>query len=190
MSATLQVTDERKANRAAGRAKGRPHVSVVLVSDGCWPTMERSLARVAARCRRMHAEVIAIRSGDEAVPVAIQSANPEVRFCFAPVGTSEAQLRTIAMLEASGDIVTLRRAAEVEDVLWLDAHFRAATGDEPADFDEIERAVYDGTGDSLVTDPLSADVANVSTTTNSRRGPAAARHAIETSPASGASSAA
>jgi hypothetical protein len=133
----------------------------------------------------MHAEVIAIRSGDDTVPVAIQAANPEVRFCFAPSGTTEAQLRTIAMLEASGDIVALRRATEVEDVLWLDAHFRAATGDEPADFDEIERAVYDGVAEPLLADPLPAD-----TTSTSRRGPAAARHAIETSPASGASSAA
>ncbi|MGH7712769.1 MAG: hypothetical protein ACREOG_15875, partial [Gemmatimonadaceae bacterium] len=143
MSATLQPADERKINRAFGRAKGRPHISVILLSDGSWQTMERSLARVAPRCRFMHAEVIAIGSGDDPVPVTIQSAHPEVRFCSAPTGTTEAQLRTIAMLEASGDIVALRRSAEVGDARWLDAHFRVATGSEPGDFDAIERAVYD-----------------------------------------------
>ncbi|MGQ0642270.1 MAG: hypothetical protein ACT4P6_16100 [Gemmatimonadaceae bacterium] len=187
MSATLQIADERKVNRVPGRSKVRPHVSVVLVSDGCWQTMERSLSRVAPRCRGMHAEVIAIRCGDEAVPASIQTANPEVRFCAAPLGTSEAQLRTIAMLEACGDIVTLRRAAEVDDALWLDAHFRAATGAEPGDFDEAERAVYDGVAQHTMIDPLSAELADAPT---SRRGVVAARHAIDSAPASSASSAA
>jgi len=184
MSATIQIVDERKAGRGTGRAKGRPHISVVLVSDGCWQTVERSLARVAPRCRGMHAEVIAIRSGDEAVPVAIQSANPEVRFCFAPSGTTEAQLRTIAMLEASGDIVALRRAAEVEDAIWLDAHFRAATGTEPADFDEAERAVYDGVTEHVQLETPAAD------TTSRRSATPVMRHATEASPAGGATSAA
>jgi hypothetical protein len=188
MSATLQVVEERKVSRAQGRPKARPHVSVVLVSDGCWQTMERSLARVAPRCRCMNAEVIAIRSGDDAVPIAIQAANPEVRFCFAPKGTSEAQLRTIAMLEAAGDIVALRRATDVADALWLDAHFRVATGSEPDDFDEIERAVYDGLAEQVVAEALSSELASAPPAL--RRNNTSARHPIETSPASGASSAA
>ncbi len=188
MSPALQVADERKASRSAGRTKIRPNVSVVLVSDGCWESVETSLARVAPRCRFMHAEVIAIRCGDEAVPMSLQAAHPEVRFCCAPVGTTEAQLRTVAMLEASGDIVALRRAAEVTDALWLDAHFRAATGTEPSDFDAGERAVYDGGAAPVVDDELSADL--VTTPASSWLANAATRHVIETSPASGASSAA
>jgi hypothetical protein len=138
----------------------------------------------------MQAEVIAIRSGEESVPVALQIANPEVRFCFAPLGTSESQLRTIAMLEASGDIVALRRAADVRDALWLDAHFRAATGTEPGEFDEFERVVYDGVA-AAATEQLVVDATAPSP---SRRSPPSAtpatRHAIETPPASGAPSAA
>lgn len=188
MSPALQVADERKTNRNAGRTRVRPNVSVVLVSDGCWETVEMSLARVAPRCRFMHAEVIAMSCGDEAVPMSLQAAHPEVRFCCAPVGTSEAQLRTVAMLEASGDIVALRRAAEVTDALWLDAHFRAATGTEPSEFDAGERAVYDGVATPIVDGELSADL--VTTPSSSWRDNAATRRVVETSPASGASSAA
>lgn len=186
MSPALQVADERKSNRIVGRSKSRPRVSVVLVSDGCWETVERSLARVAPRCHFMHAEVITIRCGDEPVPTSLQAAHPEVRFCSAPVGTTEAQLRTVAMLEASGDIVALRRAAEVTDALWLDAHFRAATGTEPSEFDAAERAVYDGIAAPVVSTELPADL--VTTPSTSWRGPLP--HVVETSSANGASSAA
>jgi hypothetical protein len=188
MSPALQVADERKSNRTSGRSKNRPHISVVLVSDGRWETVEQSLACVAPRCRFMNAEVITIRCGDEAVPVSLQAAHPEVRFCSAPMGTTEAQLRTVAMLEASGDIVALRRAAEVRDALWLDAHFRAATGTEPSDFDAGERAVYDGVVTPVVDVELPADLVNPSS--SAWRVNAAARHVVETAPASGASSAA
>lgn len=148
--------------------------------------MEQSLARVAARCRRMHAEVIAVRCGDDAIPSTLLAAHPEVQFCSAPVGTSEAQLRTIAMLEASGDIVALRRASEVDDALWLDAHFRVATGTEPDDLELAERVVYDNITDHSIVDGMSveADVAAA------RRASSHTRHAAESTPASGASSAA
>ena len=136
----------------------------------------------------MHAEVITIRCGDEPVPTTLQAAHPEVRFCSAPIGTTEAQLRTVAMLEASGDIVALRRAAEVTDALWLDAHFRAATGTEPSDFDAAGLGVYDGLV-APVGDELPADL--VPATATSRRGSAGILpHVVETSTASGASSAA
>ena len=131
----------------------------------------------------MHAEVITIRCGDEPVPSSLQTAHPEVRFCSAPVGTTEAQLRTVAMLEASGDIVALRRAAEVTDALWLDAHFRAATGSEPSDFDA---AVYDGVLAPAVNGDLPADLPNAPVTSWRGNLP----HVVETSSASGASSAA
>jgi hypothetical protein len=131
----------------------------------------------------MHAEVIAIRCGDEPVPASLQTTHPEVQFCSAPMGTSEAQLRTIAMLEASGDIVALRRAADVGDAYWLDAHFRAATGNEPDDFDVVERAVYDNISEHAIVDSVSVE-AEVS-----QRVASHARHAIETT-AGGASSAA
>lgn len=184
MSVSLQVADERKVNRISARAKGRPEVSVILVSDGCWVTMERSLARVATRCRRMLAEVIAVASGDDEVPQSLQSNYPEVRFCRAPAGSGEAQLRSLAMLEASGDIVALRRVADVSDTLWLDAHFRVATGTEPDLFDEADWAEHEtlsdhaiGTGESVL-----ADVVGQS----SRR----VHYPVDTSQASSASSAA
>lgn len=183
MPASLQVVDERKTSRPQARNRSRPDVSVVLVSDGCWETTESSLDRVAARCRRMLAEVIVIRSGDDSIPVGLQTAHPEVRFCSAPIGSSETQLRSIAMLEASGDIVALRRVADCRDAFWLDAHFRAATGLDPEQFDAAERAAYDGLADTLVdSDGLSVEL----TQTAARR----ARHSVDTSPAGSASSAA
>ena len=95
----------------------------------------------------MLAEVIVVHTGDENVPAALQRAHPEVRFCFAPEGTSEAQLRSIAILEASGDIVALRRTADVRDAMWLDAHYVAATGLQPDNFDEAD---LDLTAESIV----------------------------------------
>lgn len=183
MSAAPQIADETRAARLSGRAKGRPGISVVLVSDGCWQTMERSLDRVASQCHRMLAEVLVMHSGDDAVPPALQRAHPEVRFCWAPRGTSEAQLRSIAILEAAGDIVALRRTADVRDARWLDAHFRAATGLQPDQLDEAEVGLAD---DRLVAAEINVDGAP----TSERRAHGVSRHSIETSPASSASSAA
>ena len=189
MFASLQVADERKVNRVSGRAKGRPEVSVVLVSDGCWVTMERSLDRVATRCRRMVAEVIAVRGGEDDVPLSLQSNYPDVRFCFAPAGSSEAQLRSLAMLEASGDIVALRRAADVSDAVWLDAHFRVATGMEPELFDEANWAANEALSESAIgaTEEILVDVGGQS---SARRAHSTTHYSVDTSPASSASSAA
>jgi hypothetical protein len=113
----------------------------------------------------------------------LQRSHPEVRFCTAPHGTSEAQLRSIAILEASGDIVALRRTADVRDAMWLDAHFRAATGMQPDHFDEAELEL---TEESVVAAEINVDGTPVS----ERRAHNGTRHSIETSPASSASSAA
>ncbi len=131
----------------------------------------------------MLAEVIVVHSGDEIVPSALQRAHPAVRFCSAPQGTSEAQLRSIAILEASGDIVALRRTADVRDAMWLDAHYRVATGMQPDYFDEPDLALNE---DSIVAAEINVDGAPVS----ERRAHNGSRHSIETSPASSASSAA
>ncbi len=131
----------------------------------------------------MLAEVIVMRAGDEHVPSALQRAHPEVRFCSAPQGTSEAQLRSIAILEASGDIVALRRTADVRDAMWLDAHYLAATGMQPDHFDEADLGLTD---ESIVAAEINVDGAPVS----ERRALNGSRHSIETSPASSASSAA
>ncbi len=129
----------------------------------------------------MFAEVIVVSSGDDNVPAALQRAHPGVRFCCAPHGTSEAQLRSIAILEASGDIVALRRTADVRDAMWLDAHYHAATGMQPDHFDEPDLGL---TEESIVAAEISVDAAP------ERRAHNAARHSLETSPASSASSAA
>lgn len=183
MSAVQLIAEETRTTRVSGRAKGRPEVSVVLVSDDCWQTTQRSLDRVASRCHRMLAEVIVVHTGDENVPAALQRAHPEVRFCFAPEGTSEAQLRSIAILEASGDIVALRRTADVRDAVWLDAHYVAATGLQPDNFDEAD---LDLTEERIVAAEINVDGAP----TSERRAHTGTRHSIETSPASSASSAA
>ncbi|MGQ0539519.1 MAG: hypothetical protein ACT4R6_11260 [Gemmatimonadaceae bacterium] len=97
----------------------------------------------------MLAEVITISAGGDEVPGALSQAHPEVRFCFAPQGASEGQLRSLGMREATGDIVALRRVGEVDDLKWLDVHFLAATGIDPATFDAAERAAYDGRLDGV-----------------------------------------
>jgi len=131
----------------------------------------------------MLAEVIVVSSGDDHVPATLQRAHPEVRFCTAPHGTSEAQLRSIAILEASGDIVALRRTADVRDAMWLDAHFLAATGMQPEHFDDANLELNE---EAIVAAEINVDGAPIA----DRRAHNGTRHSIETSPASSASSAA
>ena len=144
--------------------------------------MDCSLTRVAPRCRKMLAEVIAISAGDDGVPSSLQLSHPEVRFCSAPSGSTELQVRSIAMMEATGDIVALRRASECRDVLWLDAHFRIATGLDPQIFD----ATYNGDDDVADDDGLGVELPPGA----ARRVAAPARHTLDSTAASSASSAA
>ena len=69
--------------------------------------------------------------------------------------------------------------------MWLDAHFVAATGLQPDDFDD--RTDLELTRRAIVSD-RDRDVDGMST--SERRAHSGSRHTVETSPASSASSAA
>lgn len=108
-------------DRATRRAPHLPTLSVVLLSQGDRSALERALAAIAARCRRMEAEIIVVRPSTDDELATLGAAYPSVTFLGAPDGMASAQLREFGMSRATGDIVALRMDGAVGDGMWLDA---------------------------------------------------------------------
>ena len=90
------------------RAKGRPAVSLSAV--GRLLGDEGALARSCCNAMPTHARRgYCGACGDDEVPQSLQSTTQKCAFVKRR-GSGDAQLRSLAMLEASGDIVALRRA--------------------------------------------------------------------------------
>lgn len=114
-------------SRASRRAPHLPTLSVVILSQGDRSGLERALAAVAGRCRRMEAEIIVVRDSSDDDLATLSVAYPSVTFLDAPAPMGSAQLREFGMSRATGDIVALRMDAAVDDGVWLDA-FGATVG--------------------------------------------------------------
>ena len=106
---------------ASRRAPHLASLSVILLSQGDRSALERALASVAGRCRRMEAEIIVVRASLFDDTTTLTAAYPSVSFLDAPDGSSDAEMREIGMNYASGDIVALRMDGAVGDGLWLEA---------------------------------------------------------------------
>lgn len=115
---------DRMPSRDVGATRRAPHLptlSVVLLSQGDRSALERALAAVAARCRRMEAEIIVVRPSTEDELATLGAAYPSVTFLGAPNGMGSTQMRELGMNRATGDIVSLRMDGTVGDGMWLDA---------------------------------------------------------------------
>lgn len=109
------------------RAAYRPLLSVIVLSMGDRRALERALAAVAGRCRRMEAEIIVVRArGGEGVGP-LTELYPTVTFLDAPAECAERELREIGMGFAKGDIIALRMDGAIGDGAWLSA-FHATVG--------------------------------------------------------------
>lgn len=162
-------TEQGKEGARSRRAAHRPSLSVILLSLGARGELERALAAVAGRCRRMEAEIVVVRAkgGDDCAT--LRTAYPCVRFVDAPVGSDCTSLRQIGMDHARGDIVALRQDGSVDDCMWLDAlHATVGTVDDDRPI-EVEVA-------------LTVSVEQSATGTDRRHGRPAASYA--TSPSS------
>ncbi|MFP5354912.1 MAG: hypothetical protein ACLGIK_07105 [Gemmatimonadota bacterium] len=113
--------------RTSLRAPHLPSLSVVLLSHGDRSELERALAAVAGRCRRMEAEIIVVRESSKEDLATLGAAYPSVTFLSVPQGTASAEMREAGMSAACGDIVALRQDGAVADGLWLEA-FDATVG--------------------------------------------------------------
>jgi len=110
--------------RVTGESRRAPHcpdLSVVLLSQGDRMDLERALAAVAARCRRMEAQIIVVRSVAMDDIATLASAYPSVHFLEAPAESTVSAMREMGMGQACGDIVALRLDGAVGDGAWLDA---------------------------------------------------------------------
>jgi hypothetical protein len=103
------------------RASHRPNLSVILLSQGDRMDLERALAAVAARCRRMEAQMVVVRSAAMADAATLAAAYPSVTFLEAPTGSDVSTMRELGMGHARGDIVALRMDGAVGDGMFLDA---------------------------------------------------------------------
>lgn len=131
-------------SRTSLRAPHLPSLSVVLLSHGDRSDLERALAAVAGRCRRMEAEIIVVRESSKEDLATLGSAYPSVTFLSVPQGTACAEMREAGMSTATGDIVALRQDGAVADGLWLEA-FDATVGSvEDAGRMEVEVALPSG----------------------------------------------
>lgn len=130
-----------RESRTSLRAPHLPSLSVVLLSHGDRSELERALAAVAGRCRRMEAEIIVVRESSKEDLATLGAAYPSVTFLSVPQGTSSAEMRESGMSTATGDIVALRQDGAVADGLWLEA-FDATVGSvEDAGRMEVEVAL-------------------------------------------------
>lgn len=116
-----------RESRPSLRASHLPSLSVVLLSHGDRSELERALAAVAGRCRRMEAEIIVVRESALDDAATLGAAYPSVTFIETPVGVGSASMREVGMNRATGDIVALRMDGAVGDGMWLEA-FDATVG--------------------------------------------------------------
>jgi len=113
--------EHQRVSAASRRAPHCPNLSVILLSQGDRMDLERALASIAARCRRMEAQMIVVRSVDMDDAATLATAYPSVTFLEAPVGSDVTAMREMGMGQARGDIVALRLDRVVGDGRWLDA---------------------------------------------------------------------
>jgi len=149
MREMVERTSQRDS-RTSLRAPHLPSLSVVLLSNGDRSDLERALAAVAGRCRRMEAEIIVVRDASTDDVDTLGSAYPSVTFLDVAAGTSSAYMREAGMARATGDIVALRLDGAVGDGVWLEA-FDATVGcvDEAAPSD-LELPMASGIDDAMV----------------------------------------
>jgi hypothetical protein len=120
MSAQAGQEQQRVAT-VSRRAPHCPTLSVILLSQGDRMDLERALASVAGRCRRMEAQMIVVRSAATDDAATLSTAYPSVTFLEVPAGSDVTTMREIGMGQARGDVVALRLDGAVGDGMWLDA---------------------------------------------------------------------
>jgi hypothetical protein len=126
------ASESRPGNPARGVRLGEmPTVSLLLTSRGARARLERCLSKLMQQRSGDGVEIVVARAGEVLEVEELRAAYPEVRFCLASPGTSDADLRVVGMVAVSGDIVFLRPDDPVPDN-WLaqmvEAHQKRAKG--------------------------------------------------------------
>ena len=87
-----------------GPVRQHPTVSVVIVASPERETLDRCLARLLPQCEGRVAEILVVGAREMEPREPIVN-SPSIRFVESPTGKSVRQLRTLAMAEATGDII-------------------------------------------------------------------------------------
>jgi glycosyltransferase involved in cell wall biosynthesis len=88
------------------RLASKPTVSVVVVLPADRQRLAVCLERLIPQCIESNAETLVACSADAAEARELAAAYPNVRFVFAPAGSTAAFLRTTGLAAARGDVVT------------------------------------------------------------------------------------
>ncbi len=88
-------------------------ISVLLTSTGQRDRLEACLRQLSPVCQQLEAELIVARAYNDQELAEMRVAFPEVYFAAAPAGSTLAELRTVGMAGADGDIVVLGDAATI-----------------------------------------------------------------------------
>lgn len=90
----------------AARGRATPSLSVILISRRERAHLQAQLAQLVPQCGRAGADLIVARAADAAEIAALDKLFPDVLFVQAAADATDAQLRSLAMVQATGDVVT------------------------------------------------------------------------------------
>lgn len=116
-------SDDRNHAAMSDRANGLPTVSVVAVAREDADVTIRELTARYGRWAQFGVELIVVCGGDTTWNQPVSALHPIVRVIYGPADASDAQLRSIGLAGAEGDLVMLVDDAATADEEWL-AHLR------------------------------------------------------------------
>lgn len=106
---------------AAQRGRIAPALSVIVTSRRDRATLQSLVSQLAPQCARTGATLVVARQGSAGEVAALGKLMPEAHFVPAPPGSSEAQMRSLAMVQASGDVLLFTDDQRGLPRHWLDA---------------------------------------------------------------------
>jgi GT2 family glycosyltransferase len=106
---------------AAHREKLSPVLSVIVTSRRERSALQALVSQLAPQCARAGATLVVARSGTPGEVAGLAKLMPEAHFVPVPPGASDAQMRALAMVQASGDVVLFTDEQRGVPRYWLDA---------------------------------------------------------------------
>ena len=105
---------------AAHREKVSPVLSVIVISRRERAALPALVSQLAPQCARAGATLVIARAGTPGEIAALGKLMPEAHFVPAPPGASDAQMRALAMVQSSGDVLLFTDDQRGLPRQWLD----------------------------------------------------------------------
>jgi hypothetical protein len=124
------MTEHRGARSRSARHGSRPTLTVVLLSSGDTGALGAAVAALQRQCTATACELVIARTATPGEAAALTRAYPFARIVAAPPGSSDEDLRVLAMSEAGGDIIAFTSDRVVVPERWIEALRVASAGGE------------------------------------------------------------